>query len=104
MVRVPLIESQKDFGGPHFSRQPPLSNLLVDLMLLAAGAPSAFERVAFDASTIYVTRGPGALPRDFAPSSMMHNRGQPIPRFAPSVGAPTPVHESPRFVIGNGGR
>lgn len=95
---------QKDFGGPHFSRQPPLSNLLVDLMLLAAGAPSAFERVAFDASTIYVTRGPGALPRDFAPSSMMHNRGQPIPRFAPSVGAPTPVYESPRFVIGSGKR
>ena len=95
---------QGDFGGPHVSRQPPLSNLLVDLMLLAAGAPSAFERVAVDASTIYVTCGPGALPREFAPSSMMHNRGQPIPRFAPSAGAPTPIDESPRFLIGSARR
>ncbi|CAG0990045.1 8-demethyl-8-alpha-L-rhamnosyl tetracenomycin-C 2'-O-methyltransferase [Burkholderiales bacterium] len=95
---------QRDFGGPHFADRSPLSNLLVDLMLLVAGAPSAFERVAFDAVAIYVTRGAGELARDFDPFALQHNRGQPIPRFAPSSGARAPVHESPGFVFRGGGR
>lgn len=90
---------QRDFGGPHFVRQTPLSNLIVDLLLLAAGAPSAFARVAFDSAAIYVTRGPGVLARDFDPSTLVHNRGQPIPRFAPSSAAPSTVYASPSFVL-----
>lgn len=89
---------QRRFGGPDFAAQTPLSNLLIDLTVMMAGAPDVFARVAFDSASIYVTRGGGTLPRDFDPASLMHNRGQPMPRFAPSV-APQAAAAPPRTVF-----
>ena len=75
---------QERHGGPEFATRTPLSNLLIDLAVLVAGRPDAFAHVAFDGASIYVKRGAGELGPDFDPAALMHNRGQPLPRFLPS--------------------
>lgn len=95
---------QRDHGGPHFAGRVPPSNLVVDLALMVAAAPRVFAHVSIDHAAIYVTRGDGPLPRDFDPHRYQHNRGQPLPRFAPSVAEKPPAFESPQFVIRGGGR
>ena len=77
----------------------PVSNLIVDLMLLSAALPGVFPRVVFDSVSIYVTRGEGEIARDFDPAALVHNRGQRVPRFTASTAAPRKVFESPSYVI-----
>ncbi|MCC6380588.1 MAG: class I SAM-dependent methyltransferase [Burkholderiales bacterium] len=79
---------QKEHGGAYFADKLPVSNLIVDLMLLAAALPAVFPRVAFDGVSIYVERGAGEIARDFRIPDLVHNRGQAIPRFAASVPRP----------------
>jgi predicted O-methyltransferase YrrM len=72
---------QKELGGDYFRDKPPLSNLLVELMLLCAGSPSFVRRVSFTEVAIYIERGSGAIPQDFEPSEYYFNRGDPVPIF-----------------------
>ena len=72
---------QKEMGGDYFRTKPPLSNLLVELMLLCASSPGFVRRVAFDSTVIYVERGPDPIPPDFEPSAHYHNRGEPVPKL-----------------------
>jgi hypothetical protein len=94
---------QKERGGDYFRNKPPLSNLLVELMLLCAGAPGVVRRVAFDSTVIYVERGADPLPADFEPSAHCHNRGEPVPKFGarplPPGGA---IFSSPTVVLKQG--
>lgn len=72
---------QKERGGDYFRDKPPLSNLLVELMLLSASSPGFVSRVSFTHAAIYVERGPDAIPQDFEPSEFYFNRGEPVPKL-----------------------
>jgi hypothetical protein len=89
---------QAKFGGPYFIDKLPVSNLIIDLALLSAAMPDVFPRVAFDSVSIYVERGTGTIARDFDPAALVHNRGQPVPRFDPSSKARR-AYESPSYSI-----
>ncbi|MEO8485112.1 MAG: class I SAM-dependent methyltransferase [Betaproteobacteria bacterium] len=90
---------QAEFGGDYFANQLPLSNLIIDLMLLAAARPDVFPRVVFDSVSIYVARGEGEIARDFDLASIVLNRGQQLPRFGPGKTSRQTVFESPSFVF-----
>lgn len=89
---------QKERGGDYFRGKLPLSNLLVELMLLCAGAPELVSKVTFNSVVIYVERGPGALEPDFELSKHSFNRGDPVPKIGAAV-SPPPIYSSPTFVF-----
>lgn len=95
----PGLHWQVEFGGAYFADKLPVSNLIVDLALLSAALPDAFPRIAFDSVSIYVERGAGEIARDFDVGALVHNRGQPLPRFAPGRPAQRRAFESPEFVF-----
>ena len=72
---------QNERGGDYFRSKPPLSNMLIELMLLCAGSPGFVRRVSFDDQVIHVERGPDPIPADFEPSAYYYNRGDPVPKF-----------------------
>jgi hypothetical protein len=76
---------QKEKGGDYFRMKLPLSNLLVELMLLCASSPGFVRRVAFNETVIYVERGPDPIPSDFEPSAHYYNRGDPVPKIGASI-------------------
>lgn len=59
----------------------PLTNLLVELMVLAASRPGLVRQVYVESATIYVTRGDESVPPGFDPAEFCLNRGKPLPRF-----------------------
>ena len=79
---------QKEKGGDYFRNKLPLSNLLLELMLLCASTPGFVRKVSFNETVIYVERGPDPIPPDFEPSSHYFNRGEPIPKLG-APNAPT---------------
>ena len=79
---------QKESGGDYFRSKPPLSNLLVELMLLCAGAPGIVRRVSFNETVIYVERGSDVIAPDFDPAAHCHNRGQPVPKLGVPPASP----------------
>jgi O-methyltransferase len=88
---------QKENGGDYFRSKVPLSNMLVELMLLCASSPGFLRRVSFNETVIYVERGPDPIPPDFEPSAHYYNRGVPIPKLdAPNARM---VFVSPTFVV-----
>ncbi|HTR58994.1 MAG TPA: class I SAM-dependent methyltransferase [Casimicrobiaceae bacterium] len=89
---------QKERGGDYFRGKLPLSNLLVELMLLCAGSPELVRSVTFNSTVIYVERGDGAVEPGFEPSDHWFNRGDPVPRVG-AAAAPSTVYSSPTFVI-----
>jgi len=84
---------QKERGGDYFRRKLPLSNLLLELMLLCAGAPKLVRKVTFDSVVIYVERGDGVVAPGFELSEHSFNRGEPVPKIGavPSYSLPTLV-------------
>jgi hypothetical protein len=91
---------QIDRGGDYFRGKLPLSNLLVELMLLCAGSPELVSRVTFNSVVIYVERGPGELAPGFEFSEHLFNRGEPVPKIG-AAPPPSMVYSSPTFVIRN---
>ena len=89
---------QKERGGDYFRRKLPLSNLLVELMLLCAGSPELVRNVTFNPDVIYVERGHGPLDPGFELSDHFFNRGDPVPKLGVAA-APSMVYSSPTFVI-----
>jgi hypothetical protein len=85
---------QKERGGDYFRDKPPLSNLLIELMLLCASSPTFVHRVSFTEAAIYIERGPGTIPQDFEPSAYCFNRGEPVPKFGVRSTSTQPGHFS----------
>ena len=91
---------QKERGGDYFRDKPPLSNLLIDLMLLCASSPGFVRGVSFTQAAIYVERGPDAIPQDFEPSEFCFNRGEPVPKLGVRSSQPSSFNfASPTIVI-----
>lgn len=88
---------QKERGGDYFFRKLPLSNLLIELMLMCAGSPEVVRTVIFNSVVIYVERGDGTLEPGFEPSDHCFNRGDPIPKIG--IAGPAVIYSSPAFVI-----
>ena len=95
---------QVDFGGSYFADKEPVSNLIIDLALLATALPDVVPRVAFDRVSIYVERGSGTIARDFDLAALVHNRRQPLPRFAPGTAGKRIAYESPEITFRVGQR
>jgi hypothetical protein len=72
---------QKDLGGDYFRGKPALSNLVLELMVAAAGAQEVFRRIVMTRSAVYVTRGEAPLEPGFDIARYCHNRGKPLPTF-----------------------
>ena len=89
---------QKDRGGDYFRDKLPLSNLLIELMLLCASAPGLVRRVAFDSTVIYVERGADAVKPGFDPREVYLNRGDPVTLLGEKAAAPLRF-DGPTFTI-----
>jgi hypothetical protein len=92
---------QKERGGDYFRRKLPLSNLLVELMLLCAGSPELVSSITFNSLVINVERGDARLDPGFELSDHFFNRGDPVPKFGMTT-APSMFYSSPTFVIRSG--
>src|SRR5262249_4334557 len=72
---------QRDLGGDTFRSKEPVTNLILELLVLAASKPDWVSRVSIHSATVYVTRGSGQIPPGFDPTQYCLNRGKPLPRF-----------------------
>jgi len=90
---------QADRGGDYFRDKPPLSNLLIELMLLCASAPGVVRRVSFDATVIYVERGPEAVHPGFELRDFYRNRGDPVTLLGERPIVAPMRFEGPTFTI-----
>lgn len=73
---------QREAGGGYFRGKESMSNLVMELVVLAASKPEWIARVAIESATVHVTRGPGEIEPGFDLSAHCLNGGQPLPRFA----------------------
>lgn len=90
---------QKDRGGEYFRSKPPLSNLLLELMLLCASAPGVVRRVAFDSTVIFVERGPDTVQPGFEPREVYQNRGDPVTLLGEKPTVAPVRFEGPTFTV-----
>lgn len=65
--------------GGTYSDKPPLSNLLIEIMLLAASRPGLVSKLQVNAAVAYVERGPESIDDDFELSKYYLNRGESVP-------------------------
>ena len=72
---------QRDYGGDQFRGREPMSNLILELVVLAASKPDWISEVSIDLATVYITRGPGQIEPGFELGDYCLNRGNPLPRF-----------------------
>lgn len=89
---------QKERGGDFFRQRAPMSNLLIDLMLMCAGAPGTIRGIKVTFGVVYVERGGAPLAPGFDLAACCLNRGEPIPRFG-EWRPPGYAIESPTFRI-----
>jgi hypothetical protein len=81
---------QAERGGDYFSAKEPLTNLLIELILLCATSPEIASRVVVAPAIVYIERGPKRVRLGFELSKHYLARGEPAPRFAnAAVGART---------------
>ena len=73
---------QRDQGGDEFRGKKPMTNLIMELAVLAASKPDCVNQVSIEAATVYVTRGVARLEPGFELSDYYLNRGNPLPRFS----------------------
>jgi len=90
---------QKHRGGEYFGTKPPLSNLLLELMLLCASAPGLVRRVAFDSTVIFVERGPDSVQSGFEPREVYLNRGDPVTLLGEKPAVAPVRFEGPTFTV-----
>ena len=86
-------------GGDGFRDKAPLSNLLIELMLLCASARGIVRRVTFDATVIYVERGADAIQPGFEPRDVYRNRGDPVTLLGQRIAVAPTRFEGPTFTI-----
>ncbi len=68
-------------GGDQFRGKEPLTNLLLELVVLAASRPNLVSQVCVESATIYIKRGAEEVKPGFDPALFCLNRGNPLPRF-----------------------
>ncbi|HSV20822.1 MAG TPA: class I SAM-dependent methyltransferase [Casimicrobiaceae bacterium] len=90
---------QKDRGGETFRNQPPLSNLLIELMLMCASKPGLVRNVTFNPTVIYVERGSVPMQPGFEPREVYQNRGDPVTLLGERPAAMALRFDSPTFTI-----
>lgn len=76
---------QESRGGSFFSAQPPMSNLLIEIMLLSASCPGIVSKMVVNGTVAYVERGPDHIEGDFELSEHYLNRGDPVPLLGVAV-------------------
>src|SRR5262249_50702388 len=86
---------QKDRGGEYFRRKQPVTDLLIELLLLCASSPQLVSRLLVTAAVIYVERGVGSLEPGFELSDHYYARGEPAPRFGPPGTRTRSLYASP---------
>lgn len=69
---------QANRSSSHFSAKPPLSNLLIEVMLLSASRPALVPTMTVNGTVAYIERGPEPIESGFEPSEHYLNRGDPI--------------------------
>lgn len=69
---------QRDGGGSYFGKKPPLTSLIMEMVLLAASSPRLVSNVWVERTVTYVCRGDQALDSGFEPSDFYLNRGVPV--------------------------
>ena len=94
---------QKERGGEYFRDKQPVTDLLIELVLLSASAPHIVSSVRVDSGMIYVERGEAVLEPGFELSRYYHARGEPAPQFGPpGRHRRRRLHASPTFVMRQG--
>ncbi len=68
-------------GGDQFRGREPLTNLLLELVVMAASRPNLVSQVCVESATIYIKRGVEQVAPGFDPALFCLNRGNPLPRF-----------------------
>jgi len=69
---------QAERGGDYFSEQPPLSNLLTEIMLLTASQEEVASRIDVTGRAAYVTRGSAEIDGPLDLDELVLNRGEPL--------------------------
>lgn len=90
---------QKEGGGEYFRDKQPVTDLLIELLLLCASSPQLVSRLQVDGAVIYVERGEGALDPGFELSEHYYARGAHAPRFGPPAGRAQGLYASPTYVL-----
>lgn len=90
---------QKDRGGEYFRDKQPVTDLLIELLLLCASSPQLVSRLQVDGAIIYVERGEGSLEPGFELSDHYYSRGEPVPRFGPPRTRARGLYVSPTYVV-----
>lgn len=70
---------QKNEGGDYFRHRRPMSNLAIELSLLAASRPSLISEVVVTSGSVYVRRGPEKCSSPISINDLVLNRGRPVP-------------------------
>jgi hypothetical protein len=73
---------QEQRGGAYFSDKAPLTNLLIELMLVCATSPEVVARINISPAIFYIERGAAALAPGFELADHYLARGEGAPRFA----------------------
>ena len=90
---------QKERGGEYFRDRQPVTDLLIELLLLCASSPQLLSRLQVDGVVIYLERGQGALEPGFELSDHYYSRGQSVPRFGPPGSSALGAYASPTYVL-----
>ena len=86
---------QEQRGGAYFSDKEPLTNLLIELIMLCATSPEIVSRVNVTPAIIYVERGAAALAPGFELAAHYLARGEPPPLFKVATRARARVLRQP---------
>lgn len=93
---------QQQRGGPYFSDKEPLTNLLIELILLCATSPEIVSRVDVTPGIFYVERGHASLSPGFELGEHYLARGEVAPRFGTAAAPALMSYASSTFVFRNG--
>jgi SAM-dependent methyltransferase len=88
---------QAQRGGEYFSDKEPLTNLLIELILLCATSPEIVARVDVAPGNVYVERGARAVRPGFELSNHYVARGESAPRFPAAPVAARTLYDSQNF-------
>jgi hypothetical protein len=90
---------QKERGGEYFRDKQPLTDLLIELVLLCASSPQIASRVRVDPEIIYVERGSADIPPGFELSAHYRARGEIAPLFGRPSARARRLYASPTYVV-----
>jgi hypothetical protein len=93
---------QAERGGSYFNNKEPLTNLLIELILVCATSPEIVARVDVAPGIVYVERGPGAVQPGFELARHYLARGEAAPRFAAAPAGTRIRYDSPIVTLRKG--